>query len=201
MKLICGRTKFIPRFRALTLHHNNFGVSPPPAPTTTRLSPSVTDAYAERLSVHDVDRVRALGDLNRFRQEFYDCLAARADGLFELADAVLCTDGPVRSLVGLSLAPEHRRGHGGLYDAINNGRIDCDRLRTALSGLPLPRAAGGRLVLAVDVSPWLRPDGATCPDRSFCHTYGRGKDEHRMVPASSRRWGPVELRGRCCSTR
>lgn len=134
------------------------------------------------ISVHDVDRKQALGHLDRFRQEFYGCLSARADGLFELADAVLCTDGPVRSLVGLSLAPEHRRGHGGLYDAINNGRIDVDRLRTTLAGLPLPRAADGRLVLAVDVSPWLRPDGATCPDRSFCHTYGRGKDEHRMIP-------------------
>lgn len=46
----------------------------------------------------------------------------------------------------------------------------------------LPRAADGRLVLAVDVSPWLRPDGATCPDRSFCHTYGRGKNERQMIP-------------------
>ncbi|WP_328609520.1 transposase [Amycolatopsis sp. NBC_00345] len=73
--------------------------------------------------------------------------------MFEPADAVLRTDGPVRSLVGLSLAPEHRRGHGGLDDAINNGRIEFDRLRTALSGLPLPRAADGRLVPAVDVSP------------------------------------------------
>jgi hypothetical protein len=134
------------------------------------------------ISVHDVDQERAFGDLDGFRREFYRCLTTRADGLFELADAVLCTDGPVRSLVGLSLAPEHRRGHGGLYDAINNGRIELDRLRTALSGLPLPRAACGRLVLAVDVSPWLRPDGNTCPDRSFCHTYGRGKDEHRMIP-------------------
>jgi hypothetical protein len=37
-------------------------------------------------------------------------------------------------------------------------------------------------VLAVDVSPWLRPDANTCPERSFCHTYGRGKDQHLMVP-------------------
>ncbi len=51
-----------------------------------------------------------------------------------------------------------------------------------MAGLPLPRAADGCLVLAVDVSPWLRPDAATAPDRSFCHTYGRGKDEHRMIP-------------------
>lgn len=134
------------------------------------------------ISVHDLNPGQALGELSRFRQEFYGCLTRRADGLFELADAVLCTDGPVRTLVGLSLAPEHRRGHGGLYDAVNNGRIDADRLRIALAGRPLPRAADGRLVLAVDVSPWLRPDGVTCPDRSFCHTYGRGTDEHRMIP-------------------
>ncbi|MFE0028549.1 NF041680 family putative transposase [Amycolatopsis sp. NPDC059021] len=134
------------------------------------------------ISVHDRGRDGALGDLAAFRQEFYECLTARADALFELTDAALCIDGPVRSLVGLSLAPEHQRGHGAFYDAVNCGRIDFTRLRVALAGLPLPRAADGRLVLAVDVSPWLRPDGATCPDRSFCHTYGRGKDEHRMIP-------------------
>jgi hypothetical protein len=55
-----------------------------------------------------------------------------------LADAVLCVDGPVTSLVGLSLAAEHRRGQGALYDAVNVGRIDVARLRTRLAGLPLP---------------------------------------------------------------
>jgi len=134
------------------------------------------------VSVHDPERQAAFGELVRFRQEFYGCLTARADALFELAEAVLCTEGPVRSLVGLSLVPEHRRGHGALYDAVNCGRIDIERLRVALAGLRLPRAADGRLVLAVDVSPWLRPDAATSPDRSFCHTYGRGKDQHLMVP-------------------
>lgn len=75
------------------------------------------------IEVHDVGREQALGDLSRFRQEFYNCLTTRADGMFELADAVLCTDGPVRSLVGLSLAPEHRHGHGALYDAVNDSRL------------------------------------------------------------------------------
>ena len=56
------------------------------------------------------------------------------------------------------------------------------RLCAPVGGLPSPRSADGRLMLAVDVSPWLRPDAATCPDRSFCHTHGRGKDEHRMIP-------------------
>ena len=58
----------------------------------------------------------------------------------ELADAVLCADGPVRDLAGLSLAPEHRRGHGALYDAVNHGRVDIGRLRRSLAGLALPRA-------------------------------------------------------------
>lgn len=69
-----------------------------------------------------------------------------------------------------------------MYDALNHGSIDVESLRRCLAGLPLPRAADGRLVLAVDVSPWLRLDGNCSPQRSFCHTYGRGKDEHRMIP-------------------
>ncbi len=117
-----------------------------------------------------------------FRLDFHACLTARADELCELADAVLCAEGPVRTLAGLSLAPEHRRGHGALYDAVNHGRIDIARLRRSLAGLPLPRAADGRLMLAVDVSSWLRPGAATSPDRLFCHVYGRGKGQAQMIP-------------------
>jgi hypothetical protein len=130
----------------------------------------------------DAARVESLGVLSRFRLDLYGCLTARGDALFELADAVLCADGPVRTLVGLSLAPEHRRGHGALYDAVNHGRIDIGRLRRALAGLPLPRAADGRLVLAVDVTSWLRPGAATSPERLFCHVYGRGKGQAQMIP-------------------
>ncbi|MFF2375708.1 NF041680 family putative transposase [Streptomyces xiamenensis] len=132
--------------------------------------------------LHDAVRVESLTVLSRFRTDFYDCLTARADPLFELTDAVLCTDGPVRSLVDLALAPEHRRGHGALYAGLNRGRLDVTRLRRVLARVPLPRAADGRLVLAVDVSPWLRPDAGTVPDRSFCHTYGRGNAKHQMMP-------------------
>src|SRR5712691_11712215 len=120
--------------------------------------------------------------LSRFRRDFHASLTARADELSELADAVLCADGPVRTLAGLSLAPEHRRGHGALYDAVNHGRIDIARLRRSLAGLPLPRAADGRLMLAADVSNWLRPGAATSPERLFCHVYGRGKGQAQMIP-------------------
>lgn len=131
---------------------------------------------------NDASRVESLTVLSRFRTDFYACLTARVDTLFELTDAVLCTEGPVRTLVGLSLAPEHRRGHGAMYDALNKGHIEVQRLRTLLAGLPLPRWAGGRLVLAVDVSAWLRPDAATSPERLFCHVYGRGKNQAQLIP-------------------
>lgn len=134
------------------------------------------------ISVQDACRTDQLGELTRFRQEFYDCLTARADALFELADAVLCTDGPVTSLVELSLAAEHRRGHGGLYDGVNQGRVDIDRFRNIVASQQIPRCYGDRIVLAIDISNWLRPDAATSPDRLFCHTYGRGKGQAQMIP-------------------
>jgi len=109
-------------------------------------------------------------------------LSARADALFELTEALLCTEGPVKTLVELAMAPEQRRGHGALYDGLNQGRIEIGRLRRTLAGLALPRAADGRVVLAVDVSPWLRPDAPTSAQRLFCHTYGRGRGQAQMVP-------------------
>ncbi|WP_369269439.1 NF041680 family putative transposase [Streptomyces sp. R11] len=130
---------------------------------------------------HDAVR-EPFGLLSHFRTELYASMTARADALFELTDAMLCADGPVKTLVGLALAAEHRRGHGSLYAGHNRGRLDVGRLRRALVSVPLPMAADGRLVLAVDVSPWLRPDADTAPDRCFCHTYGYGDNKHLMIP-------------------
>ncbi len=101
------------------------------------------------ISVHHLDPRPALGELSRFRREFHRCLTRRADGLFELADAVLCADGPVRTLVGLSLAPEHRRGHGGLYDAGGLpvrilGRMRSDRVLRRPTPPRVHNPAGGR---------------------------------------------------------
>jgi hypothetical protein len=127
-------------------------------------------------------RVESLAVLSGFRTDFYRCVTARADALFELTDALLCTDGPVKTLVDLALAPEHRRSHGMLYDGLGCGRIDVDRLRVTLAGLPLPRTTDGRIMLAVDVSPWLRSDAPTSAERLFCHVYGRAKHQAQLIP-------------------
>ena len=117
----------------------------------------------------------AAARLAGFRQELYWCLTSRRDGLFGVADAVLCHGGPVTDLARLSLVPEAGRGHGGVYDAVSAGGVDIGRLRRALAGLPLPAWGDGRIRLAVDVSPWLRPDAATSPERVHCHVRGRGR--------------------------
>jgi DDE superfamily endonuclease len=140
-----------------------------------------TKAVMDSLLEHAAD-VESLAVLSRFRADLRACLAARGDELFELADAVLCADGPVRTLAGLSLAAGHRRGHGALYDAVSHGQVVIGRLRRALAGLPLPAWPDGRIRLAVDVSNWLRPDAATSPERLFCHVYGRGKGQAQMIP-------------------
>jgi hypothetical protein len=83
--------------------------------------------------VHDAADVEELSGLSRFRAGIYECLTARADALFELAEAAICADGPVTSLVELSLEPVFRRSHGALYDALASGAVDQERLRDLLA--------------------------------------------------------------------
>jgi hypothetical protein len=50
-----------------------------------------------------------------------------------------------------------------MYDALAAGQVEVGLLRRALAGLELPRGSNGQIRLAVDVSPWPRPDaGCSC---------------------------------------
>jgi hypothetical protein len=113
------------------------------------------------------------GVLAGFRGELYRCLPVRGDALFGLGDAVLCGGGPVTDLARLSLVPEFGRGHGAVYDALGAGRVEIGRLRRAVAGLVLPAWPDGRVRLAVDVTPWLRPDAETSPERLLCRVKSR----------------------------
>jgi hypothetical protein len=53
------------------------------------------------------------------------------------------------------------------------GRIDIARLRMALTGLELPRGADRQVRIAIDVTPWPRPDAETSAERLHCHRYCR----------------------------
>ena len=124
----------------------------------------------------------ALGRLAGFRRELYLSLGKRRDALFEACDALACRPERVGMLAELCLEPECRRGHGGVYDALNSGDVVISRLRRALASLPLPTWDDGRIRLACDVSNWLRPDAETSPERLFCHCYARGKGNKQVIP-------------------
>ncbi|WSG61043.1 transposase [Nocardia sp. NBC_01730] len=105
------------------------------------MSLSVPHASVAVEPTHPVD----VNDLVSFRRSFRNCLTARGEALFELTGAVLCKNGPVTTLVGLSLVGEHRRGHGALYDGLAAGGIAPERVRTAVAAaLPPPRDDQGR---------------------------------------------------------
>lgn len=141
----------------------------------------ISDNTLQRQQRHD-----SFALVNEFRTRAYQCMHRRADALFQLADAITCTGTPVSDIARLSLEPEQERGHGGVYGGLNAGLINPDQLRQTLTDTPIPTicAPNGRqqIVLAVDVSNWLRPDAATSPHRAFCHTYARGRGRAYMIP-------------------
>ncbi len=61
----------------------------------------------------------------------------------------------------------HRRGWGGLYVALDRGRIDVEALRNLLARHPLRGDPDRARVYAVDRSPWPRCDAETSPDRGY----------------------------------
>lgn len=120
--------------------------------------------------------VESVGELSLFRTELRSCLTRRGDGLFELADAMLCTSGPVRSPVELSLEPEFTRRHSSVYDALHHGRLDAARLRQAqVARIPAARE-GEPLMFAVDTTPTPRPDARFADQRTMVMVRGKGAD-------------------------
>lgn len=115
-----------------------------------------------RSTEHEAPNPTAM--LRLFRKSLHRCCPRRADGLFELCDAVL-TAGTVPSLVHLSLTTVHRRGWCSLYAALCKGDVGEEALRDLLV-LQLPDQATPP-VFAVDVSTWPRCDAECSPERGY----------------------------------
>ena len=104
--------------------------------------PPVRDRVPAPDPAQAADAIARFLALREFRARLYQCLTSRADALFELCDAILCADHAVTSLVQLSLEAEFTRGHGALYDALADGRIDEEALAALLAGVLPPLADG-----------------------------------------------------------
>ncbi|MBB4942772.1 hypothetical protein FHR32_007172 [Streptosporangium album] len=112
-----------------------------------------------------------------FRAGLHRLLWRRADALFELTDALLCAQGPVRSPVELSMEPEFRRGHGSVYAALDQGRIDAGGLRRLLLGVSAAARPGEPLMFALDITPDARPDAEYADERVMVQVRGKGGDK------------------------
>jgi hypothetical protein len=123
-------------------------------------------------------RVESLESLIRFRAAVRSCLTRRGDALFELGDAMLCAQGPVRSAVELSMEPEFRRGHGSVFDALASGAVDRDRLRRLLVGVSTPPRPGQPAMFALDTTPHARPDAQYADERLMIQVRGSGGDRY-----------------------
>jgi len=131
------------------------------------------------------ERASRTTELAGFRRAFYGSLTAWADALFELCDAALCAPAPVGSVPSLSLEPVFRRSHGSLYKALARGRIDSERLRSALLA---HRPADWPPVFAVDASTWDRCDAETSPERGFYYSASKHSAGQPIVAGWSYQW-------------
>jgi hypothetical protein len=125
-----------------------------------------------------------LARLGLFRAELHACYTRRADALFELGDALLCTQ-TFSALPHLSLEPVHQRGWGSAYAALARGRIQVERLRDLLVAT-LPPA--DPLVFAVDVTTWPRCDAECSPERGYYYHPSRHSAGQPIIAGWAWQW-------------
>ena len=122
-----------------------------------------------------------LNTLNEFRHEVYGCFGKAKDALFNLVDA-LASEAGARSFPELSLSPFFERTWASLYEALEDGQIDADRLRDVfLHCAPLPEP-GAFVFLGVDTSNLYRPEAETAADRTLVQITNLPKNVHAASP-------------------
>ncbi len=107
--------------------------------------------------------------LRHVRQELYASFERRSDALFDLTDALLC-ESQARSLAELSLSPQFRRTWTSVYKALQDGKIQIEKIRaTLVEALLAGKPDNEPVWMAVDGSNFPRPDARTSEDRTIIH--------------------------------
>src|SRR6202011_4446658 len=118
---------------------------------------------------------------NDFRHKIYRCFGIARDALFNLVDA-LSSEAAARSLPELSCSPFFERTWASLYEALEDGQIDAERLRQVFVDFaPLPQA-GEIVFLGVDTSNLYRPEAETAEDRTLVPIANLPKNTHAASP-------------------
>jgi hypothetical protein len=122
-----------------------------------------------------------LNTLQEFRHGMYNCFGNAKDALFNLVDA-LASEAGASSFPELSFSPFFERTWASLYEALEDGQIDAERLRQVFVDFaPLP-AAGEIVFLGVDTSNLYRPEAETAEDRTLVPIANLPKNTHEALP-------------------
>lgn len=122
-----------------------------------------------------------LNTLNEFRHGVYGCFGNAKDALFNLVDA-LSSEAGAQSFPELSLSPFFERSWASLYEALEDGQINEERLREVfLDFAPLPKS-GQFVFLGVDTSNLYRPEADTAADRTLVPIANLPKNTHAASP-------------------
>jgi len=122
-----------------------------------------------------------LNTLNEFRHEMYYCFGKAKDALFNLVDA-LSSEAGASSFPELSFSPFFERTWASLYEALEDGQIDAERLRQLfVDYAPLPEA-GESVFVGIDTSNLYRPEAETAEDRTLVPIANLPKNTHAASP-------------------
>jgi len=111
----------------------------------------------------------------------YHCFGNAKDALFNLVDA-LASEAAARSFPELSFSPFFERSWASLYEALEDGQIDAERLRQLFVDFaPLP-PAGELVFVGVDTSNLYRPEAETAEDRTLVPIANLPKNTHAASP-------------------
>ena len=107
--------------------------------------------------------------LERVRQQMYGCLERSKDALFNLCDALL-SEPQARSLPELSLSVFFERRWPSVYEALQDGRIDIERLRTVfVQALLEDKAPDEPVWIGLDSSSMERREAKSSRDRGMIY--------------------------------
>jgi DDE superfamily endonuclease len=107
--------------------------------------------------------------LNQVRQQMYGCFERSRDALFNLSDALL-SEPQARSLPELSLSVFFERRWPSVYEALQDGRINMDRLRRVfVQALIATKGSDEPLWIGLDSSGMQRLEAVSSPDRGMIY--------------------------------
>lgn len=114
-------------------------------------------------------RLRPVNTWQQVRQQMYDCFERSADALFNLSDALL-SEPQACSLPELSLSAFFQRRWPSLYEALQDGRINVERLRAVfVQALLESKPADEPIWLGLDSSSMPRPEAKSSRDRGMIY--------------------------------